>query len=126
MAPWSNMEMNVGILAEKWPKNELSYWVALHQAVDSLRQTMRHVNDRMGALENDADLSDRGKARIRADVAKEVLQTLDDFPPLKKASNTVARRIDNLRQRITVLPDAPTSAADLNLATEIRNLVRSQ
>src|SRR5262245_52565484 len=111
MEKWSNMEMHVGILAEKWPKTETSYWLSLHQAVDSLRQTMRNVNDRMYAVENDADLSDKGKARLRADVAKEVLQALDDYAPLKRAHNAVARRIDNLKQRISVLPDAPTSAA---------------
>src|SRR5207249_96596 len=44
---WSNLEMDVGVLSARWPKVETTYWNALRESVDGVRQMMRLLNDRM-------------------------------------------------------------------------------
>jgi hypothetical protein len=43
-----------------------------------------------------------------------------------KATNAVARRINALKERMTVLPATPTSAAEVSLAAEIRVAIRAK
>src|SRR5262249_36294861 len=63
---WSNLEMDVGVLAARWSKIETTYWNALRQSVDGLRQMMRLLNDRMEAVEHEADVWAKGMVRLRA------------------------------------------------------------
>jgi hypothetical protein len=125
MARWSNMEKTVGVLAEKFPQNDLSYWLALRAAVDYARGTMQDLDNRFALVENNAELSDVGKAKARADIAEQALRTLNDCAALKKARGAVARRIENLREKIGTM-SAPTEPADIALAGEIRSLVRME
>jgi hypothetical protein len=123
---WSNLEMDVGVLSARWPKIETTYWNSLRESVDGLREMMRLLNDRMDAVEHDADLSPKGMVRLRADIARGALSELNDYVPLTKATNAVARRINALKERMTVLPATPTSAAEIALAAEIRAAVRAK
>jgi hypothetical protein len=123
---WSNLEMDVGILSARWPKIETTYWNALRESVDVLRHMMQMLNDRFDAVEQDADLSPQGRIRRRVDIARDVLSELSDYAPMTKAANAVARRVANLKEKLTVLPATPTSAAEISLAAEIRSIIRAK
>lgn len=81
---------------------------------------------RMTMVETDDDLSPKGRAKLRADIANEVLAELDQFQPLSKAKNVVARRISNLKEKMVALPGEPTTQKDLAVAGEIRALLRAK
>src|SRR5262249_60810507 len=87
---------------------------------------MRSVDMRMTMVETDDDLSPKGRAKLRADIANEVLAELDQFQPLSKAKNVVARRISNLKEKMVALPGEPTTQKDLAVAGGIRALLRAK
>jgi hypothetical protein len=87
---------------------------------------MGTLNERFESIDTDPNLSDQGKTRARAELAASALSELAEYKPTKKAAAAVQRRLENLREKLTVLPGAPTSHADIALATEIRGLIRSQ
>jgi hypothetical protein len=129
MTRWSSIEKNVGQLSAKWPREgeiaQTSYWTALRESVESLRGVMYTLDDRFESIEGDDTLSEHGKTQARAALATAALVELKEYKPQKKAANTVARRIENLKERINA-PSAPTSPAEIALASEIRALVRAQ
>src|SRR5437879_640926 len=100
---WSNSEMHVGALSAKWPKDDLSYWKSLRESVDALRSLMSMLNDKFVDIDQDADLSPQGRKSRRVEMAKGALAELNEFAPLTKAANTVARRVENLRAKLTAL-----------------------
>jgi len=130
MTRWSGIEKDVGQLSAKWPQegpeSQTSYWSALRESVSDLRGLMYTLDDRFERIELDGDLSDQGKARARAELASSALDELKEYKPVKKVSNAVARRIANLKERITIMPGNATSHQDIVIAAEIRALIRAQ
>jgi hypothetical protein len=123
---WSNSEMHVGALSAKWPTGEsgdLSYWKSLRESVEAVRGLMELLNGRFIDVDKDPNLSPVGRANQRTKMAREALEELKAFEPLTRASNTVARRIANLKEKLTALP-GPSSVADIHLAAEIRAAIK--
>jgi len=50
---------------------------------------------------------------------------IENYAPIEKASNAVARRLEKLREKMTVLPGTP-GGADVHVASEIRAFIRAQ
>jgi hypothetical protein len=122
---WSNSEIaTVGVLSAKWPKTETSYWSALNESVENLRSMLSLLNDRFESIDKDSDLSPSGRNKRRVEMAQQALKELADYEPQRKAESAVARRIENLKAKLTTLP-SPTSQADLHLAAEIRATIRA-
>jgi hypothetical protein len=126
MARWSNLEMDVGMLAAKFPQSDSPHWAALRDCVDLIKAVLRKANEEFATVEEDRDLSAQGMDRQRAAIARRVLSELDAFAPMTKAENTSARRIEALEKQTTALPSVPSAAIDAMLAAEIRRHVSKQ
>jgi len=121
---WSASEIGtVGALSARWPRTETTYWQSLHESVEGLRSMLSMLNDRFESVDKDPDLSPTGRNKRRTEMARDALAELDQYAPLTKAGNAVARRVQNLKEKLTTLP-GPASTADVHIAAEIRAAIR--
>jgi len=56
---------------------------------------------------------------------RQAISELENWPPLHAAERAVARDVEHLEKRMVDLPPPPTNVADVALAQEIRQFVRS-
>jgi hypothetical protein len=112
----------------RWPPPEIARtitWDRLREPVDLLRIMMRTVDDACLQAEADGDLSPDGIARRRQKIGRQALSELENWSPLRAAERAVTENIEYLEKRMVDLPQPPTAVADVMLAQEIRQYIRS-
>jgi hypothetical protein len=126
MARWSNVEKNgLGAVSAKWPRG-ISHWDSLHESIGGLRSLLEVLDNAFEAIDADGDLSSSGKTKRKIAEGASVLKELESYSALEKASNAVARRIEKVREKITVLPGQPLGAAEIAVAAEIRAAIKAE
>ena len=110
----------------RWPvEGKTIAWDRLRECVDALRGLVRTVDAHCIGAEQDQDLSSEGIARRRAEYGRQALTELATFNPFAVAEKATIQNIQYLEEKMTDLPKPPTGIADVTLAQEIRQYVRS-
>jgi hypothetical protein len=123
----NDIEVRIVPTVLRWPSRDTAKtiaWDRARECVDSFRGVLRAVDAHCTKAEQNADLSPAGIARQRAAVGQQALAELDSFKPFQLAEKAVAENIRYLEDKMTALPQPPTSFADALLAQEIRQDIK--
>ena len=113
----------------RWPGPDVAKtiaWDRLRDSVGALRGLVRVIDDNCFQAEQDTDLSSEGITRRRMVLGRQALGELEQFKPFIAAERATRENIDYLEKKMTDLPQAPSAIADVMMAQEIRQFIRSQ
>jgi hypothetical protein len=111
----------------RWPEaNANIAWTKLHDAVDALHGLAGIVESNCRQAEDNIDLTPAGIDRRRTAVGQQAYSELVNFAPFVAAEKAADNTITLLENRMTDLPQPPTTYADVAQAEEIRSHVRRQ
>ena len=113
----------------RWPPPEVAKevaWDKLREAVDLLRCLVRAADHACTEAETNADFSQEGIRRHRAEIGRQALAELGSFKPFHVAEKWVAENLALLEKKMVDLPQPPAAVADVMLAQEICQHIRRQ
>ena len=101
-------------------------WDRLRECVEALRGLVQTVDSHCVEAEQNQDLSPSGVTRRRTECGRQAMTELANFKPFQLAEKAVLQNLEFLETKMADLPQPPTSVADVSLAQEIRQYVRSR
>ena len=118
----------IGGEAVAWPENgpvaSNDMWHHMRRAVGALRETVKGSCNRFGAIEDNRDLAEQGRARQLNDVGIDVILRVDDNITVKTARLKAEARVAALDAEMQAHALPPDDPAGIALATEIRSALR--
>lgn len=116
----------IGAASTRWPPLETLQWQALREVVADCRDAVAGVGETIDATNADGDLTDAAKARRIAAAGLAAIERLNALPSLARAERLVTDFLSGLRERRAVAIQAPATANDAAIASEIRDWLAAQ
>jgi hypothetical protein len=119
---FTKLKIRAGICPESlnWPTG-FSHWDALHACAETARSAVAKVYAACDAVDKDANLSESGKAKRRAEIAEKAVADLQKSSVLENAKRAVQRQQEYWRTRVEdAIPKPADTVASAMTAAEIR------
>ncbi|GLS36063.1 hypothetical protein GCM10010869_16520 [Mesorhizobium tianshanense] len=123
----TNIEIAATIapMQSRWPTDPVVHWERLHQAVQSIRDLVATVDASCLGIEADTDLSPEGLYRRRAEIGRKAIAELEALSSVRGAESAVQKAVETFDSGLSADIPKPTTVAEVALAQEIRQFMRS-